>query len=193
VGLTLLAAACGSHALRVAPDAAVIDAPAEPVGIADAALGPCGAVPVTFRLRPSVAEGNLWARNVTSVCWQGDNWLRIYDAAGTLLDLIHPCAVDCDSCTGLVCSLTCTIDGVLTADGVTSTWDGTVFAAATCGPDGRACTAPACTPLGTYMANVCALSASGSGQETCDSVTFDLSRAPAQAFFDVIIHVYGPP
>jgi hypothetical protein len=44
----------------------------------------------------------------------------------------------------------------LTPDGLTSSWDGTMYVQSTCGPTANACSDRQCAAAGSYIARMCA-------------------------------------
>jgi hypothetical protein len=105
----------------------------------------------------------------------GKSWLQISAASGGTLTPIRNVEpyqpVDCGTCQavpyqiGLFCQS-------LTAAGVTTAWDGSVYQPGTCGPSATACYSVVQAPAGSYVANMCSSTSMGMTMG-CVAVPFD--------------------
>ncbi len=109
------------------------------------------------------------------------DWLSLRNANGDDVVIDAPCTADCATCEPVGCPAYCAIPTRMTAAGVQRTWDGTYYAAGTCG--GMTCALRSCAPAGRYVAKMCAypdLSSGGAGgvcspspAPRCVDVAFD--------------------
>ena len=114
-------------------------------------IGGCANAPVTFQLMPSNNSATVWCIGQSETC--GD-WSTVSDASGTLQQDTN-CTLDCDTCSLRLCHPTfCRGPVVLTAQGLTSVWDGVYATASTCGAPAATCTRTNCALPGKYTYTV---------------------------------------
>jgi len=155
----------------------------------DAAPVTCTAGIVTFELTAAGSPAVTYC--VGKNC--GVEWLEIHDARGGAMTLTRGCMSDCTSCQQLGCDLSCALPQQLKPEGVRRQWDGTYYAATTCG-QGTACANAYCAPPGRYVATMCAgvknntdqMFCETDPQQQCVDVEFDFPTA------DVVRGTVGP-
>jgi hypothetical protein len=132
----------------------------------------CSFAPIAFRLVPPSSGTWQVVESPIDDCPMAD-WLGVGDGSGTVA-FQHPyLPAECATCRVRTFAGACWGTTIVPSDGVTQTWDGTFYAASTCGSDASVCVAKQCAAPGNYLAQMCALPCeSGSCQATCITVPF---------------------
>ncbi len=182
---------CGGAAFSTgSPDASGDDGghlPDASDGATDA--GACVTATVTFELR--AASGKSFCVGGNALACATD-WLSVRAASGgSSLTIDRPCLTTCGSCQPMACpAIACAAPAPLAPAGVSRAWDGTHYAAGTCGA-GVSCVDAACASPGTYIATMCGYArltpeaglgaCTGATTATCVDVAFDWQPAGGQA------------
>ncbi|HZU84453.1 MAG TPA: hypothetical protein VE987_16100 [Polyangiaceae bacterium] len=140
----------------------------------------CAGGSVTFQL--AAPSGSRWWLDESQSSGTPDrNWLTLLTACGVEVDRAPNAEStnrDCASCPSSWSLTTGTDVWPLPATDQSETWDGTLYAPGTCGPQSLACVAPRCAAPGRYVAQMCACDAADQGplgcaRPTCVSVPFE--------------------
>ncbi len=111
-----------------------------------------GSHKVTFRLNvpgeKTYCEGD-GACNATT-------FVTVTDAAGRVVRGGDSCIASCSTCEQIACAHVCNAPKAIAAKGTEVVWDGTYSEVSSCGDNGIACNAPACSSAGNYVATMCA-------------------------------------
>ncbi len=155
------------------------------------ASGGCASGSLTFVMRS--AAGEAFCLGAPDSC-SGD-WLSIADPAGHTLSLDAPCTTRCSDCVMVACPVLCQMPSSMPDGGAQRVWDGSNYAAATCGA-GTSCVSPTCAAPGTYTATMCGYRDQADAGEpycaaepgaTCRTTTFAWPPAPGVATIETTI------
>jgi hypothetical protein len=161
-------------------------------GDVDSAACPVGQVSFVFH-RASGAEAN-YCVGAPSSC--SHDWLSIMGPGDSSFPIDKPCQTECSTCEPIGCPASCAAPTAMKPEGEQRTWNGTYYAASTCG-NGSACAGPACAAAGRYTARMCAYAESDMGLSspfcnavqtpTCVSIDFDWPPATGSTTVNGVI------
>jgi hypothetical protein len=161
---------CGGTAFTSGPgepDGSVADDGGSSADASDGALPPADAGPdgascvtATIRFEVQAASGKSFCIGGNSLACATD-WLTVRPAqGGDSLPIDLPCVTQCGACMPEACPASCAAPSELPAGGAMRTWNGTYYAAGTCG-NGLACVTPSCALPGRYVATMCGYAKTG--------------------------------
>jgi hypothetical protein len=143
----------------------------------------CVTATVTFGIDRAAGTSDAWCLGAPQGC--SAEWLTVKDSSGSGLARANNCGTPCATCTPMGCPAYCAMPSELKVGGATTTWEGQIFVAGTCGAS-MSCQSPSCAAPGRYTAVMCAFpnpspdgglglscATGAAAAQTCVEVPFD--------------------